>query len=263
MTVKTAILMYHRVGDDSVESQFTISVEKFGQQMRALKELGYQVVHLDAIAAAVEGAREVPEKSVAITFDDGFLDTYQNACPMLLNFGFPATFFVVSALMGKTNSWMESEGYPSAPLMSWADAKALTQAGFAIGSHTRTHRRLEGLEEKSLREEIVGSKQDIEDRLGGPVGFFAYPYGNYDAQVREVVQAAGFRAACSTRSGFNNRATDRLELRRIDVRGTDSKNTFLRSLTFGENSMTATRLFQYYAGRAASRLGIGSHADGH
>lgn len=254
--------MYHRVGDDSSENRFTISVQKFERQMRALKEFDYQVVDLETIATALEGQRDLSEKTVAITFDDGFLDTYQNACPLLNSFGFTATFFIVSALMGQTNSWMEREGYPSAAIMNWTDAKALAHAGFTLGSHTRTHASLESLDEKSLREEVVDSKLDIEDRLGMPVVFFAYPYGRYDSRVREVVQTAGFRAACSTQSGFNNFSTHHLELRRIDIRGKDSKATFCRSLTFGENSMTATRVLRYYASRAASRLGIGDYVHG-
>ena len=145
-------------------------------------------------------------------------------------------------------------GYSTASLMDWADARQLLLDGFSLGSHSRTHPRLDEFDGAALADEITGSKREIEDRLGTSIDFFAYPYGAFNARVRDFVQRSGFTAACSTQSGFNNLTTDRFALRRLDIQGTDSVATFLRSLVFGENSMTTGRALQYYAKRVVSRL---------
>ncbi len=252
--MKIPILMYHRVGDNSAERRFTVPTTLFEQQMRSVKYLSYRVVGLDEVTAALEGKTVLAAKSVAITFDDGFQDTFENAAPVLRGLGYTATFFLVSELMGTSNTWMEREGYPSAHLMNWTSAKELLKHGFAVGSHSRTHPSLTQLDDTSISDEVEGSRRDFEDRLGAPIRHFAYPYGHYDDRVRNAVHRCGYTAACSTHSGFNNVTTDRYGLRRLDIRGTDSTQTFIRSLVFGENSMTSRKAVQYYLKRVVGTL---------
>ena len=246
--------MYHRVGDNSAERRFTVPTSLFEQQMRCVRESNYRVVGLDEVTAALGGETVLAAKSVAITFDDGFQDTFENAAPVLRGLGYSATFFLVSQLMGASNTWMEREGYPTAHLMNWATAKELLKHGFTVGSHSRTHPSLTQHDETKISDEVEGSRRDLEDHLGVPIRYFAYPYGDFDDRVRTAVQRSGYAAACSTQAGFNNVTTDRYRLRRLDVSGTDSTWTFIRSLEFGENSMTARRLFRYYSNQAASRI---------
>lgn len=252
--MKIPILMYHRVGDNSAERRFTVSTALFEQQMRCVRDLSYHVVGLDEVTAAVEGKTVLAAKSVAITFDDGFQDTFENAAPVLSGLGYSATFFLVSQLLGTRNTWMEREGYPSAHLMNWTAAKELLKHGFTVGSHSRTHPSLIQHDETRISDEVEGSRRDLEDRLAAPIRYFAYPYGHFDGRVLTALHRSGYAAACSTQSGFNNVTTDRYRLRRLDVSGRDSTRTFIRSLEFGENSMTARRLFHYYSKQAASRI---------
>jgi peptidoglycan/xylan/chitin deacetylase (PgdA/CDA1 family) len=252
--MKIPILMYHRVGENKFEKQFTVSTRTFERQMQVLRDHSYSVVALSDVAAALEGKNSLPTKTVAITFDDGFADTFENAVPILIAMGFTATFFVVSRLVGLTNMWMEREGYPSARLMNWAAARELLRRGFALGSHTRTHRALCYLDNAGIIDEVEGSKLDLENQLGTPIHYFAYPYGYLDDRARGVVESCGYAAACSTRSGFNTALTDRYQLRRLDIRGSNSLRTFIRNLKFGENSMTPRKTVQYYFRRIVSKV---------
>ena len=252
--MKIPILMYHSIGDVSAESRFTLPTVLFEQQMRTLKDLKYHVVNLDDAIAALEGTSVLAGKSVAITFDDGFQDTFENAVPVLRGFGFTATFFLVSQLMGRSSAWMEREGYPSAHLMNWANARELLRDGFVLGSHSKTHPSLKLLEDAAICDEIDGSKRDLEDQLGVPIRYFAYPYGHLDDRARDVVERSGYVAACSTQSGFNNVSTDRWGLRRLEINKHDSMRMFARSLTFGQNHMRLTEELNYYIRQALGRI---------
>jgi peptidoglycan/xylan/chitin deacetylase (PgdA/CDA1 family) len=252
--MKVPILMYHRVADDPSDRRYTVAPKRFEQQMRLLRSRGYRIVNLEDVIQAIEGKIDLSSKVVALTFDDGFKDTYNQAAPILRDLGFTATFFVVSGLMGKESVWMRQSGYESARLMDWMDALRLHTEGFTLGSHAATHVALSALDDADLAREIEGSKREIEDRVGAPVRFFAYPYGIFNARERRAVEHSGFTAACGTQSGFNNADVDRYALRRIDVHGTDSLRTFSWSLLFGENSMSAGRVAGYYSRRAWSRF---------
>lgn len=248
--MKVPILMYHRVAENSAASPWAVSTTLFEQQMRALKDLNYHVVSLDEVIATLEGKTTLPSKSVAITFDDGFRDTYENASPVLTFFGFGATFFLVSRLIGETSLWMGREGLPTADLINWANARELLRYGFALGSHSRTHPSLKLLEDAAIFDEIDGSKRDLEHQLGVPIRYFAYPYGHLDNRARDVVERSGYVAACSTQSGFNNVSTDRWGLRRLEINKHDSMRMFARSLTFGQNHMRMTEELNYYIRQA-------------
>ncbi len=246
--------MYHRVAVDPGDRRYTEHPDDFAAQMRFLAERRYSVVSLDAVLDAADGATPLPPSPVAITFDDGFRETFEHARPVLKRFGYTATFFLVTGLTGQTNAWMQREGYRSAPLLDWAQASALIREGFAIGSHTVSHPRLDATDPTTAEWEIRDSKRALEDRLGISVRFFAYPYGRFNRRVRDLVEAAGYAAAGSTQSGFNGPTTDRFALRRLDVFGSTSLKAFERNLLFGENEMTSGRLLRYYATRFATRL---------
>jgi peptidoglycan/xylan/chitin deacetylase (PgdA/CDA1 family) len=107
-----------------------------------------------------------------------------------------------------------------------------------------------------LADEIAGSKAELEDLLGQEVAYFAYPFGQYTPAGRDRVEQAGYRAACSTRSGFNNSEVDRYQLRRIEVFGSDTPWRFRQKLEYGRNESGLLFPLQYYAGRLRSRLGF-------
>ena len=246
--------MYHRIAHDRSERRYTVLAGNFEQQLVFLRDHDYQVITLDAVVDALDGRTSLPEKSIVLTFDDGFRDTVEYACPILRRFGYSATFFLISGLMGRSNEWMQREGHKSSPLIDWSDARNLFAEGFVVGSHSVSHPSLPAVDLPAARREIEGSKQTLEQQLSVPIKYFAYPYGRFNHSIQEVVREVGYVAACSTQAGFNGPTAERFALRRLDVFGTHSLTAFRRNLIFGENEMNAVKLLAYYARRATSRI---------
>jgi len=252
-----AVLMYHRVGRGRGDRRYVVSPRRFDAQMSVLARRGYRVLSLaDALKRRDEGA--LPADAVVITFDDGFADCVQHAAPVLRRFGFPATFFLVSGRMGETNVWDGADA-PRAPLMTWRDASDLAGGGFELASHSVTHPVLTALDAVKARAEIAGSRRALEDRLAQPIRFFAYPFGRVDGRVRDLVQEAGYLAACTTQAGFNVSALDPYLLRRFEITGTASPSMFRRTLVFGESHLGSRAVMSYYARRAAARVFARGH----
>jgi peptidoglycan/xylan/chitin deacetylase (PgdA/CDA1 family) len=195
-----------------------------------------------------------PEGAVAVTFDDGFAEVRRHALPILERFAVPATLFAVSGYVGGLNEWMDRAAFPARRLLSAADLRDLQAAGMEIGSHTVSHRSMPELSFEEAAREARESKDMLEQIVGRTVRYFAYPYGRFNANTKEAVRAAGYQAACSTRSGFNSSLTDIFELRRIDVFGHDSLTHFQRKLAFGANEFGLRQLLHYHAGRVLQRL---------
>ncbi len=204
----------------------------------------------------LDGKDNCPDNSIIITFDDGFDSMLDNALPVLQKYDIPSTVFIVSDRIDDTNDWMHARGFPRRRLLSRPQLLELQDAGVKIGSHTRTHDRLTEISKDKIDDEVGSSKKILEDILGGEVAHFAYPYGLFNVEAREAVIRAGYRAACSTRSGFNRLDIDRFTLRRIEVYGTDSLQSFKRKLKFGSNDVPAFYPLRYYSSRLAVKLGL-------
>lgn len=252
--MRIPILMYHRVADSAGSDRYTVSASEFEIQMSSLEKMGYHVVSLAETVRAMESSEARVESPVCITFDDGFWDTYRFAVPVLKRFRFPATFFLVSGLMGNTNRW-DAHGSSGSghSLMDWDQAKELSAAGFDIGSHSVTHPVLPDIASALATQEVCASKHQLEDRLGIGIRHFAYPYGRFDQRIRDLVCEAGYESACSTLSGFANHESDRFALRRIEIFGWDSLRKFRRKVRFGANEMGSAAVVGYYAKRALAR----------
>ncbi|MDW8322982.1 MAG: polysaccharide deacetylase family protein [Burkholderiales bacterium] len=253
---RALVLMYHQVDLplSHREARFCTPPQAFAAQMRWLVERGYRSATLDDIHDHVTGVRTLPERSVHITFDDGFVGVLEHALPVLAEHRLAASLFMVAGRMGDTNDWMHTRGYPRRALLSPAQLRLLAAEGVTIGSHTSTHVRLPEVEPQRAQIEIRDSKCRLEDTLGSEVRHFAYPYGAFDAQARAWVAAAGYRSACSTRSGFNRPGEDPYTIRRIDVYGTDRLWQFAQKLTFGHNDATRLYPLHYYTQRLRQRL---------
>jgi peptidoglycan/xylan/chitin deacetylase (PgdA/CDA1 family) len=247
--------MYHRVSRAVRPTRYTVSEGEFRRQMTSLRNSGYRVLSLADTIAQLERSPVGAGNVVCITFDDGFMETFEVAASILSEFQFSATFFLVSGLVGLTNRWDLATGSePECALMGWREAKCLLAAGFDIGSHSVNHPVLTELSGAAALDEICRSKQDIEENLGVATRYFAYPYGRFDSRIRALVADAGYEAACSTLSGFANPENDRFALRRIEVFGTDSVRVFLRKVKFGANAMSAAQVLRYYVKQSISRL---------
>lgn len=248
--------MYHmiREPDGEQERRYACPPARFESHMRLLRDNGYNVLGLGEVASCIAAQRVVPARSVVVTLDDGFRDNYENAFPILQRYRIPATIFLASGLMEKTNAWMEGRGYPSRQMLNWDEIAEMANAGIDFGGHTLTHARLSELPEDRALAEIAEGRQLIEDRLGRAIAHFAYPYGLYNERTPALVQQAGYALACSTHSGFNNRHSDAYMLRRLEVYGTDTARQLARKLTFGTNDGSWTLPLRYYWRRVRSRV---------
>lgn len=251
------VLMYHQVDlpRSPQEQRFCTTPDDFAEQMRSLAAAGYRGVSIDEVLAHMTDSRPMTGPSVHITFDDGFIGVLEHALPTLQTLGFPATLFALSRRTGATNDWMHARGFPRRALLSPQQLRLLADEGFTIGSHTCSHARLPEVPATEARDEIADSKRELEDLLGREVAHFAYPYGQFNPNVRQMVVEAGYRSACSTRSGFNRVGEDPYLIRRLDIAGTDRLWQFRQKLHHGTHEATRWQPLAHYAGRVAARLG--------
>lgn len=255
---RALVLMYHQVDTplSAQEQRFCVPPGEFAAQMQWLADAGYRPVDLDAVVDHVAGRATLPEKSVHVTFDDGFVGVLEHALPVLKRLGMPATLFALPQRAGLTNDWMHRRGAPRRALLSADQLRLLADEGVAIGSHTCTHVRLPDVPPEEARREIAASKDELESMLGREVRHFAYPYGLFSDAVREVVVSAGYKSACSTRCGFNRPGEDPFLIRRIDIAGTDRLWQFRQKLHHGTNEASRLQPLVYYARRVQARLGL-------
>jgi peptidoglycan/xylan/chitin deacetylase (PgdA/CDA1 family) len=153
-----------------------------------------------------------------LTFDDGYDDNYLNAFPILQAWGLTGTFFIITDLVG------------SREYMSWEDLRVMASHGMDIEAHGRTHRDLTQLSADGVAWQARGAKTILEERLGRPVLFYAYPSGRYSTMAIRVLQDLGFRGAVATTYGATHTVSDMFSLSRVRVRRTDTLETFARKL---------------------------------
>jgi peptidoglycan/xylan/chitin deacetylase (PgdA/CDA1 family) len=169
---------------------------------------------------------------MVLSFDDGYRDNLTYAFPILKKYGFTAIIFLVSGCVGSVSEWDEGG---AEPLLNWEEIKEMCRGGMEFGSHGQTHRLLPALSEEEMKKEIEQSKNILEKRLGQTVEFFSYPWGKFDESVKGMVASCGYRASFSTLPGKNGRGEDPFALRRILIRGYDSRLHFLLNLKLGRS----------------------------
>jgi peptidoglycan/xylan/chitin deacetylase (PgdA/CDA1 family) len=189
------ILLYHHVAPlDSIPAggsdgwRFTHSPAAFERQLLELRRRHYRFISLAELVNELNHGKQERQDSVVVTFDDGWMDNYEFAFPVLQKLGITATFFVISEHV--------RQGASDAKRMGLAELKHLVQEGFTIGTHTRTHPDLTRIAPEAAREEIAGCKADVEQATGVPVEFFAYPGGAFNRNVAQLTREAGYKAAC-------------------------------------------------------------------
>ena len=223
------ILMYHSIGipPKGVRTpNLYVTPKMFKFQMWYLHLAGFNVLSLKDLIASVEND-EKKSKRIAITFDDGYQDFYENAFPVLKRHGYPSTVFVIPGLIGGKNEWDFSHENAAKPLMDWKTVIEISKKGVDIGSHTNTHPCLLDLSPQEIAAEAIDSKREIEKRLDRPIEFFCYPYGKYNAGVREEIIKAGYAGSISTLRGCVEKPFDLFGLKRIPVKLTTNPLSFM------------------------------------
>lgn len=209
------IITYHSI--DNSGSIVSTSPELFRRQMATLRDEGYNTLTLRGLTSLMQAGQWPGQKSVVLTFDDGFENFYTVAAPVLEEHSFTATVFLVTEKCGSFNDWSGNPPeLPRSRLLSWQQVKDLSARGIEIGSHSITHPDLTTLEPSDAAKEIRHSKRAIEDAIGTSVTSFAYPFGHFTRAVKLVVEDA-YDGACSTDLGRIDRESDRHSLERIDA----------------------------------------------
>ena len=215
LSQKIPILTYHSI--DEHRSVISTAPDVFRRQMKSMNAMGLRGISLQTLSRSWTDNNALPKNSVVLTFDDGFENFYTTAFPVLEEYGFQATVFLVTEFCGKNNDWEGNPpNFPPSKLMSWSQVKELSSRGIEFGSHTLTHPDLTRVSEARAKREVVESKATIEDALGRPVTDFAYPYGKFNNSVRQVA-AQSFDSACSTNLGKAGADSDLFSLARIDA----------------------------------------------
>ncbi|MEK7288213.1 MAG: polysaccharide deacetylase family protein [Elusimicrobiota bacterium] len=229
------VLMYHKIGASapgSRQKSLWVSAERFEWQMKYLAERGYESVTFKDLSSGC-----LPPKPVMITFDDGYLNQYETAFPIMRRWGQRGVFYVVANGVGRENYWHNPVEEPRIPMMNSDQIKELVRAGMEIGSHTSNHHRLGGLSREEARLEIEDSKKRLEELTGEPMVSFAFPYGNGedDPGLVEAVFGAGHRWVIGIHAGIWDHRRLRRVVPRVFVRGDDFKIDFYLGLTRGRS----------------------------
>lgn len=206
-----AILTYHSIDDSG--SPISIDPGTFARHVAFFATGSVRIVPLGEILTG-----SASDRTLAITFDDGFVNFATEAWPLLREAGIPTTLFVPTRAVGTTNAWggHDEPGIPTLPLLGWDELGRLADEGLDLGAHGRTHPHLDRLGRAEQEDEIEGSAQDLEDRIGRTPTSFCYPYGDLDDSSTALVSDR-YALACTTRLAILPAAPDPHRLPRLDA----------------------------------------------
>jgi peptidoglycan/xylan/chitin deacetylase (PgdA/CDA1 family) len=213
MAHRLPILTLHSIDDAGTVISFPRELLQDG--LERLQAHGHISIALSEALAHIHRVEPFPDRSFVITFDDGYRSVFEEAFPILQQFGMTATVFLT---VGKPSQRKMSGRIPSLfarTMLSWDEIRAMHLAGISFGAHTLTHPKLPRISHEAMRCEIHECKAVIEDELGTAVDSFAYPYGCCNALVKQVVEEF-FGCGCTDELGLVNVAGDPYALPRID-----------------------------------------------
>jgi peptidoglycan/xylan/chitin deacetylase (PgdA/CDA1 family) len=199
------ILLYHHIvpagqscgkAEPVEDGRLVLTPEQLEVHLQELRRRGFRFVALPDLVATIARHGWEPWREVAVTFDDGWVDNYLHAVPVLRKLGVPATFFVTTSHI--------RQGVADPTRMNTDQLTEILRYGMTIGAHSRTHPNLLEVSEAQAREEIAGSKTDLEQALGTRIDFFAYPYGAHHRVQVDLVRKAGYSAAFAAGGGAQN-----------------------------------------------------------
>jgi peptidoglycan/xylan/chitin deacetylase (PgdA/CDA1 family) len=226
------ILCYHNIGPQT-RGRLLMSVSQFEEQVRYLKREGFHVITLRQFLEFIQLRRQLPRKTVVLTFDDGWRSFKEHAYPILKELRFPATLFIYTDFIGARIA------------LSWQELRELAQEGFDIQAHSKSHddmrRKATESEDdyaRRLQAELVQPLNVLQQRVGQAPKMLAYPYGSHDDEVVKRVRDAGYVAALDVRRQGNPSFTPPLTIHRAQIYSEMSMEDFVRNLTvFSEETI--------------------------
>ena len=236
------VLMYHMVREHIDGAKFNklrVKPAEFEKQVAWMKAEGFHFVTMQEL---VENWGKHPEKTVAITFDDGYLDNLENAYPILEKYQAKATIYVVVDRHDRDWSTYKKAHHNSGelarePKLNDQQVQFLAQSGVVeIGSHTLTHANLDKLDAVACLSELLDSKQLLEQLTGKSVNSFAYPFGIYSQRDVDFAQQVGYSNAVTTKEGIDGVNPDFMQLQRIKISGKDSMFAVKLRLKLGKRA---------------------------
>lgn len=199
------ILMYHSIGYEK-NNRLRIPQQQFKEQMKYIKDNGYTTLTLQQLYNFFVENKPIPKKSVVITFDDGYLDNYEYAYPILKEFSLKATIFVTANTIDKNNGYMTSK-----------QLKELQGNGIDIESHTFNHEELNNLSYEKQLKTLKESKEVLEKILDKKVNYIAYPFGKYNEDTIRTMKNAGYTMGFTTGGKIARKDDGIYTLHRIGV----------------------------------------------
>jgi len=214
--------MYHYIsqppwGANAIRRDLSVPPERFASHLRALRQAGYHSISLRQLFDYLMRGQPLPPKPIIITIDDGYVDAYTNAFPLLQEYGFTASFFVITDFV--------NEQRPE--YLSWDQLREMADAGMEIGCHSRNHPDLRAKSVDYLVWQALGCKESIELELGFHPRFISYPSGSYDQRTIDVFHSAHYWGGLTSHQGTYQSSDHPFELKRIRVRGSHTADDVL------------------------------------
>lgn len=202
--IKIPILMYHSISDNDPNNGLLVPVNQFDEQMRWLSENGYTTMLMEEVLSAYETGL-VPERPIAVTFDDGYSDNYYDAYPILKKYNQNATFFVIT------------KGIDDGYYMDLGMLKEMQENGMAIENHTYDHREMNKISTEEQMKSIGKGKEDLKEKLNADSNIFCYPVGRYNEDTLEILKGLDIKVAVTTNNGISDIGDGLLTLDRVRV----------------------------------------------
>lgn len=223
-SVQVPILTYHYIRTvtnqkDVLGARLSVTPAVFEEQLKILRDQGYQSITLDDLSAAWDGRFTMPKKPVILTFDDGYDDFYTNAYPLLQKYQVKITAYIVPNFLNKVHYMT------SAQIVELSKSPLIT-----IGAHTMNHVDLRTTNKRTSMQEILGSKMILERLIGKNVHHFAYPSGKYTKNIIKAVKNAGFTTATTMERGNEHKTINNFTITREEIIGGDSLEIFKKSI---------------------------------
>lgn len=202
---KIPVLMYHSI-DYEAGNELRIPKEKFREQMKYLKDNGFNTLSVDELYSHLVLGTELPQKPIVITLDDGYVDNYTNAYPVLKEFNQKAVVFMITKTIDTDYNYLTTE-----------QILEMDRNGMSIEPHTVNHPELDKLPYSQQKKELEESKLVLEKLLGREMKYIAYPYGKYNSDTLKAAEEVGYKMAFSTKSGLAEKSNGIYKLNRIYV----------------------------------------------